>query len=142
MVMRGRIDLLGPARRRIDQLLGDTPNLAQPPARVELDLVTDPPEVMGEVVAIDLAGDHLLGEHGAGFEAHHLLVTGMAGHVEDDDMGMGVRIELARGVFGKTRLEKLARRLVGNLAVPSATGFLMPPDPGDGRPNPALPRRD
>src|SRR3546814_18780048 len=113
MVMRGRIDLLGPARRRIDQLLGDTPNLEQPPARLELDLVTNPPEVMGEVVAIDMAGDHLLGEHGAGYEAHHLPVTGMAGHVADYHLGMVVWIELERGVYGKTSLATCARRLVG-----------------------------
>src|SRR3546814_10253044 len=66
----------------------------------------------------------------------------MAGHVEDDDMGMEVRIELARGMFGKTRIEKLARRLVGNLAVHAPTEFGMLLDPGDGRPDRALMRGD
>src|SRR3546814_17378593 len=45
-------------------------------------------------------------------------------------------------MFGKTRIEKLACSLVGNLAVHAPTEFGMLLDPGDGRPDRSLMRGD
>jgi hypothetical protein len=41
----------------------------------------------------------------------------MVGHVENDDMGMELRVVLAAGIFGETREQQPARRLVDDLAV-------------------------
>src|SRR3546814_17530723 len=89
----------------------------QSPSRVELDLVAKFAQVVGEFVAIDLSRSHLLGEHGAGFEARHLLVAGMPSPVEDHDVGMEMRVEFARGMFSEARIEQLACRFLPNLAV-------------------------
>src|SRR3546814_16480403 len=74
MLLRMRIDLLSAARHRVYKIIWNIADFEQSPSRVELDLVAKFAQVVGEFVAIDLSSSHLLGEHGAGFEARPLLV--------------------------------------------------------------------
>ena len=95
VLLRMGVDLLGALRHVDDQSLGDTPDLEQPLARVELDIVAALAQEMREFVAIDLTSCHLLGKHGAGFETDFLLTVPLVGDVHDDDMGVEVGIEFA-----------------------------------------------
>src|SRR3546814_18916625 len=79
MLLRMRIDLLSAARHRVYKIIWNIADFEQSPSRVELDLVAKFAQVVGEFVAIALSCSHLLGEHGAGFEARHLLVAGTTG---------------------------------------------------------------
>ena len=60
-----RVDLLGALRIIANELAGHALDLEQSLARIEHDLMTDLAHIMGKLVAIDLAHDHLHGIHRA-----------------------------------------------------------------------------
>src|SRR3546814_2390468 len=131
MLLRMRIDLLSAARHRVYKIIWNIADFEHSPSRVELDLVAKFAQVVGEFVATDLSRSHLLGEHGAGFEARPLLVAGMPSHVEDHDVGMEMRVEFARGMFSEARIEQLACRFMPNIDVHTSAKPGMPFRPAE-----------
>jgi len=110
------IDLLGPLRHLLDEGLGNAPDFEQTPARIKVYLIAKLAQAMGEFVPVNLPAGHLLGIHGAGFEACHRIARLPVGHVEDDDMGVEVGVKFAAGMFGEPRPQQSARRLVDDIA--------------------------
>ena len=131
MILGVGVDLFGAPRHVGDHVLRYAAYLEEPPPRVEVDIISESAQAMREIVAVDLPGGHLLGEHGAGFEADHLFIPRVPGHVENDDMGVEMGVELAGGMFGEARVEKLAGRLVDDVAVHAAAKRGIFLDPAD-----------
>ena len=120
-VFRGMgVDLLGALRIVADELAGHTLDLEQPLARIKHDLVTDLAHIMGKLVAINLACDDLFGEHRARLEARHAIAVQMVGHVENDDVGMKLRIEFAARIFGEAREQQAPGGLVDDFTLDPA----------------------
>ena len=73
-------------------------------------------EVCGELIAVDLAGDHLLGEHRPRLKARHRRTVRAVRHVHDDDMGVEMRIEFAAGMLGEAGEDQSAGGLMDDRA--------------------------
>lgn len=114
------VDLLGTLRHLVDQCLWHPPDLEQSAARIEVDLKSIFPQIVGKGVAVDLAAGHLLGIHGPRFETGHRVARIAVRHVEDHDMGMEMGVEFAAGMLGKACPQESPSRLMDDAPFLSA----------------------
>ena len=108
------VDLLGTLRHLFDQCLWDAPDFEQSLARIEVDLKSIFPQMVGKGVTVDLAAGHLLGIHGPRFETGHRIARIAVRHVEDHDMGMQMGVEFAAGMLSKACPQEPPRRLMND----------------------------
>src|SRR5436305_1417894 len=110
-------NLAAALREILDQVLRYPANLKQAGARIELDPKSVFAQRECERIPVDLPRRALLLIHEPALKARHSVIGRPVGHVEYDQMGMEVRIEVAAAVLGEARDKKPSGRLADDLAL-------------------------